>query len=69
MTLPIWATGEKGTLSTEVVSANIPLLLSVNVMEKAGMFIDFKRAQIITNGVRIKLKKTSSGHYAIPLSL
>ena len=35
MTIPVYATGKRGLLQTDVVSANIPLLLSVKVMEKA----------------------------------
>ena len=69
MTIPIWATGKRGYLQTDVVSSNIPLLLSVKVMEKAGMVLDFVKAEVRMKGVTIKLKKTTSGHYAMPLSL
>ena len=69
MTIPIWATGKRGYLKTDVVSSNIPLLLSVKVMEKAGMILDFVKAEVRMKGVTIKLKKTTSGHYAMPLSL
>ena len=69
MTIPIWATGKRGYLQTDVVSSNIPLLLSVKVMEKAGMILDFVKAEVRMKGVTIKLKKTTSGHYAMPLSL
>ena len=69
MTIPVYATGKRGLLQTDVVSANIPLLLSVKVMEKAKMVLDFKRSEARMGGKTIKLKKTTSGHYAMPLSL
>ena len=69
MTIPIYATGKRGLLQTDVVSANIPLLLSVKVMENAGMVLDFSRSEARMKGTTIKLKKTTSGHYAMPLSL
>ena len=69
MTIPIYATGKRGLLQTDVVSANIPLLLSVKVMENAGMVLDFARSEARMKGTTIKLKKTTSGHYAMPLSL
>ena len=57
-------------MTTDVVSANIPLLFSINAMEKARMTLDFEKAQIrIGDECSIKLKRTSSGHYAMPLSL
>ena len=70
MTFPIWTTGEEGELTSDVVEANIPLLFSIKGMEKAEMRVDLKRAEVILKGEKIiKLKKTSSGHYAIPLGL
>ena len=68
--IPIYTTGERGQMTTDVVSANIPLLFSIKAMEKARMTLDFKKAQIrIGDGCSINLKRTSSGHYAMPLSL
>ena len=69
MTIPVYATGKRGLLQTDLVSVNIPLLLSVKVMEKAGMVLDFGRSEARMKGSTIKLKKTTSGHYAMPLSL
>ena len=69
MTIPIWAMGKKGELTADVVSSNIPLLLSVKVMKKAGMVLDFTKAEVRMKGVTIKLKNTTSGHYGMPLSL
>ena len=69
MSFPVWMGGKRGHLTTDVVDSNIPLLLSVNVMEQAGMILNFKRAELHVHGTTIKLKKMRSGHYALPLSL
>ena len=69
-TIPIYTLGEIGEISTEVVSANIPLLFSIKAMEKAKMTLDFDKARIrIGDNCSIKLKRTSSGHYAMPIGL
>ena len=69
-TIPIYTLGEIGEMSTDVVSANIPLLFSIKAMEKAKMTLDFEKARIrIGDKCSIKLKRTSSGHYAMPISL
>ena len=70
MTFPIWTTGTEGELTSDVVDANIPLLFSIKGMEKAEMRLDLRRAEVrLRDESIIKLKKTSSGHYAIPLGL
>ena len=70
MTFPIWTTGTEGELTSDVVEANIPLLFSIKGMEKAEMRLDLRRAEVrLRDESIIKLKKTSSGHYAIPLGL
>ena len=57
-------------MSTDVVSANIPLLFSIKAMKKARMTLDFEKAMIrIGDKCSIKLKRTSSGHCAMPLTL
>ena len=69
MKIPVWMNGKGGSLNTDVVDSNIPLLLSIKVMEQAGMILDFRRAEIRMQGNIVKLKKIKSGHYAMPLSL
>ena len=38
-------------------------------MTKAEMTIDFGKHTATVNGRTIKLKRTDSGHYALPISL
>ena len=69
MRFPVWMGGDRGLLTTDVVDSNIPLLLSINVMEQAGMILNFERVELYIHGEAIKLKKMKSGHYALPLSM
>ena len=69
MRIPVWMGGDSGSLTTDVVESNIPLLLSINVMEKACMILDFQKAEVRVNGKIVRLRKIKSGHYAMPLSL
>ena len=70
LSLPCWMQGlERGFITTEVVELNIPLLLSKTAMKKSNMMLDFKNDTIICGNTTIRLRNTTSGHYALPLSL
>ena len=69
VTIPCWMGGVSGEITTDVVDCKIPLLLSRKSMKRVGMLLDFKRDEAIVNGRHIELKVTSSGHYALPISL
>ena len=70
MTIPCWMGGVRGSITTEVVDCNIPLLFSRISMEKADMVIYCKKNQVTINGGKpIPLKVTNTGHYALPISL
>ena len=69
MKIPVWMGGIRGSLTTDVVEAEIPLLLSINVMESAKMILDFAREEVKIHGKYIRVKKMRSGHYAMPLSM
>ena len=69
LTLPCWMGGVQGEVTTDVVTCNIPLLLSRRSMKAAGMVLDFKKDDLTINGRQIKLKVTKSGHYALPITL
>ena len=69
MKIPVWMGGIRCSLTTDVVEAEIPLLLSINVMERAKMVLDFAREEIKIHGKYIRVKKMRSGHYAMPLSM
>ena len=69
MKIPVWMGGVDGSLTMDVVDSNIPLLLSISVMEKAGMVLDFQRVEVRMRGGKMRMRKIKSGHYAIPLSM
>ena len=50
-------------------NCNIPLLLSNKSMEAVGFIWDFRKCEMKVNNRYIKLKRTKSGHYALPISL
>ena len=52
---------------TDVISFNIPLLLSKESMKRANTIIDFKNDYVELFGKMINLFFTSSGHYCIPI--
>lgn len=67
--LPCWIGGLRANITTDVVECDIPLLMSKDSMKKAKMILDFERDIAKIVGRKILLKCTSSGHYALPLSL
>ena len=52
----------------QIVSDQIPLLISKQTMKKASMILDFKNDTIEAFGTKQKLIFTNSGHCSIPLS-
>ena len=56
-------------IETDVVSTDIPLLLSKESMKAVNTKIDFTSDQVNMLGQNIKLKYTSSGHYAIAMEI
>ena len=55
-------------ITADIVESNLPLLLSHESMRTANIIIDCKRARCEILGENVKLKLTTSGHYALPLS-
>ena len=70
ITIPCWIQGKAGTLTTDVVGCGIPLLLSRHSLKKMNMILDFGNDILCssTGNTVIKLRNTTSGHYAMPLS-
>ena len=68
LTVPCMIGGLRGSIKTEVVDCNIPLLLSKSSMKKAKMVVNFGSDQVAACGRHINLKTSSSGHYLLPLS-
>ena len=72
ITLPCWLGGVRGEVTTDVIPCTIPLLLSRKSMKMFGMILDFKNDKIsfgsnVSNCIGLRV--TSSGHYAVPLTL
>ena len=55
-------------LQTDVVTKEIPLLLSKQSMKKCGSVLDTKTDTIQMFGENINLINTTSGHYAVPIT-
>ena len=68
MHLPVTLGKKEGTMETEVVKMELPLLLSKEAMKKVGAVVDFSHDTAVINGEKVVLDTTSSGHYMIPLS-
>ena len=69
VTFPCWVGGQKGTLTTDIIGSNIPLLLSRKAMKSIGMVLDFRKDEATVHDRIIKLKVTKTGHYALPITL
>ena len=65
--LPVNIAGHDLLISTDVVHADIPLLISLTSVKRAQMIINFQTDEAVIFGRSIKLQKTSTGHYSLPL--
>ena len=66
--LPCIIADMKVFIVTDVVKAEIPLLLSKAAMKMAKTKLNFENDTVFMLGRKIKLACTSSGHYYVPLS-
>ena len=66
--LPAKIGSTKCSIKTEVVKANIPLLLSKESLKRADTVLDLKNDTAEMFGEPVKLHFTSSGHYCIDIS-
>ena len=67
VTLPCMLAGKTIQIKADVVSCNIPLLLSKRSMKRADMVIDLKTDTATIFGTKVKLNSTSLGHYTLPI--
>ena len=65
--MPVTIGNDKISLETDVVDIDIPLLLSKATMKKSSTVIDFNKDTAMF-GKQQPSVKTTSGHYAIPLT-
>ena len=57
--------GKEVTIQTDVIAADIPLLLSRKSMKTAGVNIDLTNDTANIFGKSVMLNTTSSGHYCV----
>ena len=65
--IPAMIAGKEVTIQTDVIAADIPLLLSRKSMKTAGVKIDLTNDTANIFGKSVMLNTTSSGHYCVPI--
>ena len=55
-------------MTSDVVSCDVPLLLSRESLERAKAVIDFQKGELLFLGKVIPAIITKSGHYCLPLT-
>ena len=68
VTLPCVIAKMNVKIISDVIDADIPLLLSKTAMKRARMTLNFNNDTAEMFGKRIKLLCTTSGHYHVPIS-
>ena len=66
-TLPVYLGSHKGSLETEIVDTELPLLISKSAMKASGMVLDFQKDTAQFGDQELPLQTSSSGHYLISL--
>ena len=66
--VPITTGRAKLMLHTDIVPAQIPLLLSRSSMKKGDMILNFNNDSLIFKGETIPLHTTTNGLYYLPLT-
>ena len=64
---PCVLAGKAVRIRSDVVTCNVPLLLSRQSMRKAGMVINTGNDSATVFGKELKLSSTSNGHYTLPI--
>ena len=68
VTFPCVLAGREISITTDVVSSNIPLLLSIKAMKEFGMIWEFQKGTVQVFGREIVLDVSSCGHHSIPIT-
>ena len=67
VTLPAEVAGAKGTITIDVVNADLFLLSGMQVLKRAKLVINFDTDEAMIFGMKLNLAKLSAGHYILPL--
>lgn len=65
--IPAQLAGKSVVIRSNVVSSDIPLLLSLDSMKRAGIILDTTQDKAEIFGESVNLSRTSSGHYCVSL--
>ena len=68
LTIPCYIGPFTASITTDIVTAEIPMLLSKTSMKKQKMMIDFANDALIIKGKSVSLESSSTGHYILRLS-
>ena len=68
VTFPIYIQGKRHFLSSDVVTCDVPLLLSRESLERADAEIYFGKGEVLFLGKMITVVTTLFGHYCLPLT-
>ena len=55
-------------MRTEIVEADLPLLLGNSTLKRTGAKMCFKESKLEMLGELVSMEETGSGHYSIPIS-
>jgi len=67
-TIPAYIGNKKVTINTDIVDADIPLLLSKTAMKKAKMQLNFDSDSLSAFNQNLPLKITTNGLYTLPIT-
>ena len=65
--IPCSIDGKNIILQTDIITSDIPCLISKEAMRKAGGIMDLPNDSITLYGKQIKLESAKSGHYLLPV--
>ena len=66
--IPCNVAGKDVILQVDIITSEIPCLISKATMKKAGGIMNFRDDTIDLNGQKVKLEESPSGHYTLPIS-
>ena len=65
--IPVRLSSKCATLSVDIVSANVPLLISSESLQRGNAKLDFQHHSLEILGQQLSLQETKSGHFMISL--
>ena len=68
MKIPAVVAGKKVMITTDVVNSEVPLLLGVKALSKAGVVLDTKDRSATFWGVKIHCEESTAGHWLVALT-